>query len=490
MTKFNAGTNEYSDDGTAARDMRAGGFRSWLLPMLSEVMASLSSAAGYASSASAAATSAQNYAAALNGTSTTSLAVGTGTKTITTQSGKNFVVGEWVLVARTAAPANYMVGQVTSYSSTTLVVNATATGGSGTYTDWTISPAGSPGPTGSTGPSYVQGRSAKTSGYTLVAGDLGNIIDCTSGSFTLAFTAASTLTSSWWCEIRNSGTGDITLDPNSAEQIDGLTSFVMYPGEHRRVFCTGTAFVSLVLKPFYRAFTSSGTWTEPPGYKLFEGLLWSAGGGGGKSGSGSFISGGGGSGACLPIHRPAVGGGTSVTVTIATATSNQTAAGNGASGGNSSFGSQTVYGGGGGYGNGAASGYGGGGGGALSAGTVGGTGLVAGGLPAVTGGGEGRDRDGFGGAMSGGSSAWGGAGGGGDSTTLGGDSVYGGGGGGRGSGTSNTAGASVFAGAGGAGSSASNGADGTAPGGGGGGTMTGTQAGAGARGELRIWGVI
>ena len=357
MTQVTANGNTYSDDRTAAKDMNDGGSRTHLVPMLSDVMTEISGATSAAADAEAAAASAAAYAAALNGTSTTSVAVGTGSKSWTTQTGKQFSVGVFLTIARTAAPTNWMVGQVTAYNSGTgaLTVNVTGTNGSGTYTDWTINVSGAQGATGSTGPAYVQARSTKTSGYTLVAGDLGNLIDCTSGTFTLAFTAAATLTSSWWCEIRNSGTGDVTLDPNSTEQIDGLTSFVMYPGEHRRVFCTGTAFVTLVINPFYFTATASGNWIEPPGYKLFDGLLWGAGGGGGRSGSGSFVAGGGGGGGCTPIHRPAASAGSTVSFTLAAATTSQTSAANGANGGDSTFGTVTAKGGGGGYGNGAAS---------------------------------------------------------------------------------------------------------------------------------------
>ena len=75
------------------------------------------------------------------GTSTTSLAVGTGSKTLTTQSGKNWYVGQAVRISNTATPANYMDGQVTSYSGTSLVVSVGSVGGSGTFTAWTIGPA-------------------------------------------------------------------------------------------------------------------------------------------------------------------------------------------------------------------------------------------------------------------------------------------------------------------------------------------------------------
>lgn len=80
-----------------------------------------------------------------NGASTTSTAVGAGAKSITVQTGKNFVVGQPVMIARTSAPGTtWMAGNVTSYDSGTgaLVVNVVWTNGSGTFTDWTVSLAG------------------------------------------------------------------------------------------------------------------------------------------------------------------------------------------------------------------------------------------------------------------------------------------------------------------------------------------------------------
>ena len=73
-------------------------------------------------------------------TSTTSRTIGTGAKTFTTQSGKGFVAGQYVIAASIAAPGtNYMVGTVTSYSGSTLEVEVTYVGGSGTLNDWSIS---------------------------------------------------------------------------------------------------------------------------------------------------------------------------------------------------------------------------------------------------------------------------------------------------------------------------------------------------------------
>lgn len=106
------------------------------------------SATAAGNSATAAGTSATNAgtsetnaaasAARLTGTSATSLAIGTGTKVFTTQSGKDFNVGSIVQTPSAANPNNFMFGNVTAYSGTSLTVNVTRIGGSGTFADWNI----------------------------------------------------------------------------------------------------------------------------------------------------------------------------------------------------------------------------------------------------------------------------------------------------------------------------------------------------------------
>ena len=86
--------------------------------------------------------------------------------------------------------------------------------------------------------------------------------------------------------------------------------------------------------------------------------------------------------------------------------------------------------------------------------------------------------------------SYGGAGGGNNTFVAGGDNVYGGAGGGATNTQQNAGGTSVFGGDGGAGSYSRSGRAGTQPGGGGGGTATGTNSGAGADGQLDIWGVM
>jgi hypothetical protein len=77
-----------------------------------------------------------------NGTSASSVAIGTGAKSFTASTGKSWQPGMWLVIADTAAPStNYMIGTVTSYNTSTgaLVMNILLTGGSGTKTAWTIS---------------------------------------------------------------------------------------------------------------------------------------------------------------------------------------------------------------------------------------------------------------------------------------------------------------------------------------------------------------
>lgn len=84
--------------------------------------------------------------------------------------------------------------------------------------------------------------SNKTAAYTVVSGDLGTIINCTSGTFTVSLTAAATLGSGFNCWVWNTGTGVITIDPNGAETIDGKTTYVLRAGQGTQIVCNGTNF--------------------------------------------------------------------------------------------------------------------------------------------------------------------------------------------------------------------------------------------------------
>lgn len=106
--------------------------------------------------------------------SSTSATISTGSRTFTVQSGKAFAANQWVVIYQTANNANAMLGQIVSYSGTSLAVNVTATGGAGTYAAWTIvltnSPAGA-GITPPVGTGNVTGPGSSTAGHVATFAD-------------------------------------------------------------------------------------------------------------------------------------------------------------------------------------------------------------------------------------------------------------------------------------------------------------------------------
>ena len=104
-------------------------------------------------------------------TSVSGLAVGTGSKSLTIQTGKAISVGMFMTITSTASPENWMHGEVTSYDSGTgaLIINVETAAGAGTISAWTLAVSGPKGPTGQAG--------ASLSGATT--------LDLTSGNATL-----------------------------------------------------------------------------------------------------------------------------------------------------------------------------------------------------------------------------------------------------------------------------------------------------------------
>lgn len=328
--------------------------------------------------------------------------------------------------------------------------------------------------TNGTVPSWVSlpvptfSRSARTANAILVVADKATFIEITSGTFTQTFTAAATLGSGWWCRVKNSGTGDITI-PSS----DGVTNWVMYPNECRDFFCDGSVFTSSIVFPYRRDFLTSGTWVKPPGYKTHGGLAWSGGNSGQRTNNTGNASVGGAGGGCFPFTLNAADLAATETITVGAGGAAVTTVAGGNVGGNTSFGSWlTVF--------------------AGSAYQVGGAIGISNAFQATSTGANGNGFEGANGTPTPGSTVYGGAPASNDATANSGSSIYGGAAGGSVTSVAilRTPGTSKFGGNGGAASSTGNGVDGTAPGGGGGPTQTGTQSGAGARGELRIWGIV
>lgn len=114
--------------------------------------------------ANGAAAAAAGYAAALSGSSATSLLIAVASKSFPATTGRQWGVGQFLVAASAANPANFMHGQVTSYNAGTgaLVLNVLDVGGSGTYADWVITLSAPKGDTGSTGASGKLTRSRVT----------------------------------------------------------------------------------------------------------------------------------------------------------------------------------------------------------------------------------------------------------------------------------------------------------------------------------------
>lgn len=83
------------------------------------------------------------------------------------------------------------------------------------------------------------------SNFTLTTNYRGSLALWTGGVGTFSFSPAATLGNSWFVLIKNSGSGNLTLDPASTELIDGSSSLSLAPGESCIVACSGTEFYSV-----------------------------------------------------------------------------------------------------------------------------------------------------------------------------------------------------------------------------------------------------
>lgn len=86
------------------------------------------------------------------GTSSTSLAIGTGSKAFTTQAGMAYAVSQRVRIANSTS--NWMEGPISAYSTTSMTVLVDLIGGTGTFDSWTLGVAGQ---TGAQGIQGIQG---------------------------------------------------------------------------------------------------------------------------------------------------------------------------------------------------------------------------------------------------------------------------------------------------------------------------------------------
>lgn len=89
--------------------------------------------------------------------------------------------------------------------------------------------------------SQVGGYAAKTAGHTIISTDNSDTIDFTTAGVTATLTAAATLGSGFQVTILNTASsGDVTIDPNSTETLDGLTTRLLRPGDRVTIVCDGS----------------------------------------------------------------------------------------------------------------------------------------------------------------------------------------------------------------------------------------------------------
>lgn len=84
--------------------------------------------------------------------------------------------------------------------------------------------------------------SSFSSNYTAGVSDRSKAFIWTGGAGTLALTSAPTLGNDWFVQIRNGGTGDLTIDPSSSENINGAATLVLSPGDSCIIVTDGVQF--------------------------------------------------------------------------------------------------------------------------------------------------------------------------------------------------------------------------------------------------------
>lgn len=85
------------------------------------------------------------------------------------------------------------------------------------------------------------------SAYTLGAAERASFINWTGAAATISISAAAVLGGEWFCYIRNSGSSNISIDPNLVEQINGLPTLTISPSNSCMLICDGSNFFTVGL---------------------------------------------------------------------------------------------------------------------------------------------------------------------------------------------------------------------------------------------------
>ena len=160
-------------------------------------------------------------------TSTTSVAIGTGSKTFTiADSGKPYAAGTPLRFAASSDPSNkFMDGVVTSYSGTTVVLDVKNVTGSGTLASWNVSIGGG---TALFNLPTVTASSAELNildGATLTTAELNTLAGVTATTAELNYLDITTLgTSEASKAVTADANGVVTFDNGTIEEVTSITS--------------------------------------------------------------------------------------------------------------------------------------------------------------------------------------------------------------------------------------------------------------------------
>jgi hypothetical protein len=88
---------------------------------------------------------------------------------------------------------------------------------------------------------------AKTANYTAIATDNSTLLAFSSTATTLSLTAAATLGNQFLCFVYNGTTGALTIDPNGAELVNGVSTISLLTGQACILACTGSGFHAFVI---------------------------------------------------------------------------------------------------------------------------------------------------------------------------------------------------------------------------------------------------
>ena len=209
----------------------ASGYSASASTFATNASASATSAANSATAAAASATAATTAEIGLSTTSTSSNTIGTGAMTFTIGSGLNFTAGQFVVASYASGATNYVHGTVTSYSGTSLVLNITDIGGSGTYASWNITVSGSQGAAGSTGASGSLSYQTVTpsTGFTQTINNSTNVLLLTPAGTLATGTVTMPASPTDGLEVRICTTQEITaltVNPNSGQSLLGAPNMM------------------------------------------------------------------------------------------------------------------------------------------------------------------------------------------------------------------------------------------------------------------------